>query len=169
MQPSLSHQYLTLARYATWSNARLYATISELMTDEYRETEPAEVDALLGLLNQLQVIGRLWLARLRGYDPGIDSMHERAHDELASLREAQVADDLELCDYVHGLGEEDLLRPIPYRMFDGSAHTNSQQELLLELFVHQHHLRGRVCELLHRINASAPELDYLQFERESGA
>ena len=77
------------------------------------------MDELFALLNSLLVTGRLWLARLRGYDPGIGSLQDRLYDEL---REAQVANDVALCDYAHGLAEDDLPRPIPYRDLHGTAH-----------------------------------------------
>ncbi len=167
MERLLHREFMSRVRYSTWANERLYAAVTAALTDEYEEATPAEVHRLLEPLNALLVTGRLWLARIQGHDPAISAADEDLYDELAMLREAQDADDIALCDYVHGLAEEDLLRPIPYRDFDDQPHTNAQHELLNELLVQQSHARGRVCQLLTDLGKRSPQLDFLQFLRDT--
>lgn len=169
MSDLLHRQFMSSARYGTWANERLYERVSVLLSDDDRDIPGDDARHLVGLLNQVLVVGRLWFARLRGYDPGIGSLDEWLYEDVEELRAAQAADDVELCDYLHGLAKEDMSRPIPYQDLNGEAHANSQQELLVELFASQDHFRGRICERLYALRAEPPELDYLAFLRETGA
>lgn len=164
----LLHRYLmTWARYGVWANEAMYEAVTSWQADAYQEPALRDVADVHSVLNRLLVTGRLWLARLHGYEPGISALDEELYEDLEALREAQVADDVVLCDYVHGLAEEDLLRPIPYRDLDGTPHTNAQHELLAELFSQQAQMRGRTCQLLSEIGDHNLDLDFLQFLRDT--
>lgn len=167
MERLLHREFMTWARYIAWANARLHESVARWAGDEAAEP-PTEVGTrLLALLNELLVTQRVWLARLQGYEAGVDAPDALLYDEFEALREAQLADDVALCDYVHGLAEEDMPRPVPYRDFDGTAHTNAQRELLAGLCLRQAQLRGRICELLRGFERPEPGLDFLDFLRDT--
>lgn len=167
MERLLHRFFMTSARYGAWANEVLYEAVTTVPAEAYPELAADDVQRFCGVLNSLLVTGRLWFTRLQGYELEIDSMEEELYDDLELLCDAQLADDVELCNYVHGLAEEDMLRPIPYRDLDGAPHTNAQHELLAELFSQQALIRGRTCQLLSEAHARQPALKYLQFLRET--
>ncbi len=168
MERLLHRQFMTSARYATWADERVYQAVTASLADEHWDISRHNVQSLAGLLNSLLMVGRLWLALLRGHDQGIASLDEPLYEDLEELREAQVADDVELCDYVHGLAEERDAATDSYQALDSTPHADSQQELLVELCAQQVHFRGRVCERVSVLDAEQPDLDYFEFLRKTG-
>lgn len=163
MQASLHGHFRTCARYNLWATERLYTVCAGLTESAYRQRCPISGRSLHGVLNHLLVINRLWLARLRGYESDIVSVHEELHDDLESLRDATVAEDVILYDYVHGLSEEDLMRPVAYRNLAGEAHANAQAEMLTHLFSRQIEHRGEACGLVERTEEVPPKLGFIRF------
>lgn len=161
------HTYLRqLARYSEWANGRLYEACSRLDQQRYRpHTDPSSIHALL---NRLLVVDRLTLARLAGYDPGIDSLDEELHDRYPPLLDALLAEDVALVEQVRRLSEETLGQPVSYVDLDGSRHTNSQLELVTELLEQQAQLRGAIAERLASAGQTVPDLCFSRFVREAG-
>jgi uncharacterized damage-inducible protein DinB len=159
----LLHQYFRLlVRYNAWANQRVCDRCAAMDDAQYRNARTASGKTAHELLNVRLATDRTWLDRLRGYVADERSIGEELHATVEALREAQLAEDIELIDYVEALSEEDLLRPTAYETGSGEHHTNAQYELLSHLFTDQTAWRGRVSELLH----PAPDLDMLSFFRD---
>jgi uncharacterized damage-inducible protein DinB len=160
----LLHQYFRLlARYNTWANARIYDACAALDDSEYRAARPPCGASVHELLNLRLAADRLWISRLHGYLADERTLGEELHETLDALRGAQLAEDVELFEYVDGLGEEDLLRPTAFETGAGEHHSNAQYEILTHLLADQTGWRGRVTQLL----PSAPDLDMLTFFAET--
>jgi uncharacterized damage-inducible protein DinB len=160
----LLHQYFRLlARYNTWANARIYDSCAALSEHEYREPRGPSASSAHQLLNFRLATDRLWISRLRGYLGDERAIGEELHETIEALREAQLAEDVELFEYVDGLAEEDLLRPTAFETVTGEHHSNAQYELLTQLLADQMGWRGRMTQLL----PSPPGLDMLAFFAET--
>ncbi|HEU4617723.1 MAG TPA: DinB family protein [Gammaproteobacteria bacterium] len=145
----LLHQYFrVLARYNAWANPRLYDACAALDDDAYREARTPAGKSAHELLNLRLATDRLWLSRLQGYLADDRMVEEELHETLEDLREAQLAEDVELFEYVDSLAEEDLLRPTTFELSSGERRTNAQYELLTHLLTDQTAWRGRMRELL---------------------
>jgi uncharacterized damage-inducible protein DinB len=160
----LLHQYFRLlARYNTWANARVYDACAALDERDYRTPRTPSGLSAHDLLNVRLATDRLWLSRLRGYSADERTIGEELHETLEALREAQLAEDVELFEYVDGLAEEDLLRPTAFETGAGEHHSNAQYEILTHLLADQTGSRGRVSQLL----PSVPDLGMLRFFAET--
>jgi uncharacterized damage-inducible protein DinB len=160
----LLHPYFRLlARYNTWANARIYDACATLDDDQYRAPVPPSGRSAHTLLNIRLATDRLWNSRLQGYLADERTVGEELHETLEALRNAQLAEDVELFEYVDGLAEEDLLRPTAFETGAGEHHSNAQYEILTHLFADQTGWRGRMIQLL----PSPPDLDMLTFFAET--
>ena len=162
----LLHQYFrVLVRYNAWANSRLYARCGALDENAYRNGPAASGRSVHELLTARLASDRLWLARLAGYADYELAVGAPSYASLDELREAHLAQDVELFEYVDALAEEDLLRPTRYETGEHEAHTNAQYELLTHLFAEQVADRGRIADCLR----PAPDLDVLTFLRDAEA
>lgn len=160
----LLHQYFRLlVRYNAWANRRLYDRFGALDEAAYRSARLPSGRTAHQLLNARLAADRLWFARLNGYAADERSLGDQLHESFEGLRDAQLAEDVELFEYVHGLAEEDLLRPTSYDGASGERHTNAQYELLTHLAAEQVGARAVSSRLLH----PAPDLDMLTFFRDA--
>ncbi len=156
----LLHRYFRLlARYNAWANRRVYDRVLGMHQAAYGTLRSPGGRSLVELLDARLGDDRLWRARLGGYAAYERAVGAPAYDDLGQLRDAQLAEDVDLFEYVDGLAEEDLLRPTSYDTDAGETHTHAQHELLTHLFTEQIAARARVCELLH----PAPDLEMLTF------
>lgn len=163
----LLHQYFRmLTRYNAWANARLYECCSQLDSGVYRTSADGTGRSILDVLNARLAQDKLWSSRLQGYVAESTTVEEDTHADFATLRDAQLGEDVGLTEHVDGLAEEDLLRPIAYEE-DGEAHTNAQHELLTHLAAEQIGDRARVTQLIESAGAAAPDLAMLTFLRDA--
>lgn len=167
MNRTLHKHFRMCARYNSWANQQLYDACAKLSEGTYKQPRPALFKSIHGVLNHILVVDRIWLARLNGYDTGISTLEEELHDDFRSLRDARVAEDVILSDYVHGLSDEDLERPIAYRNLADEPHANSQYEILAHLFNHQSHHRGQVNDHISQSEVSPPDLSLIDFLRQT--
>jgi uncharacterized damage-inducible protein DinB len=160
----LLHSYFRLiARYNAWANGRLYEHLGGLTEKAHRSTVKSRGAAAQRLLNARLAADKLWLARLNGYEAYERAVGEELPLELDELRDAQLAQDVELLEYVETLAEEDLLRPTSYDSESGERHTNAQYEILSHLFADQIASRARLGDLLE----PAPDLAMLSYFRDT--
>ncbi len=156
----LLHQYFRLlARYNAWANRQIYDRILGMHEAAYGALRANDGRTLVETLDARLADDRLWRARLGGYGAYEQAVGAPAYDNLSELRDAQLAEDVDLFEYVDGLAEEDLLRPTSYETEANETHTHAQYELLTHLFAAQIGARARVCERLQ----PAPDLEMLTF------
>lgn len=156
----LLHQYFrVLARYNTWANARIYDACTCLDEDAYRRPRTPSGPTAHSLLNVRLATDRVWASRLRGYLADERTIGQELHVSLDALRQAQLAEDVELVEYVDSLAEEDLLRPTAFQTGIGEHHSNAQYEILTHLFADQTGWRGKMSLLL----PAPPDVDMLTF------
>lgn len=158
-----------LAAYNAWANRRLYDAAAQLGDAEYRADRGAFFKSVHGTLNHLLVTDRIWMKRFTDEGDAPDRLDAILFENLAELRPAREVEDGRIIRYVEGLGPEALTRTISYRR--ASTPERFVQPLapaLLHLFNHQTHHRGQVHALLTGLTGSAPSIDLLPFQRESG-
>lgn len=158
-----------LAAYNAWANRRLYDAAAQLGDAEYRADRGAFFKSVHGTLNHLLVIDRIWMKRFTDEGDAPDRLDAILFENLAELRPARETEDGRIIRYVESLGPEALTRTISYRRV--STPERFVQPLapaLLHLFNHQTHHRGQVHALLTGLAGSAPSIDLLPFQRESG-
>ena len=158
-----------LAAYNRWANVRLYAAAAALPDERYRAECGVFFGSLHGTLNHLLVTDRIWMRRFTGEGEAPDRLDAILFDELPALRTAREAEDERIVAYVRTLDDAALAGTIHYRRVS-SPEPISQPlaSALLHVFNHQTHHRGQAHACLTRLGGTAPVLDLLFFQRETG-
>jgi len=161
--------FTMLASYNRWANGRLYDAAHALPDADYRADLGAAFGSVHGTLNHLLVADRIWLSRMSGTGEAPARLDAILADDPDELRAERAETDAALVAYVAGLSAEDLARPFTYtRATSPEPVTQPLAPALLHVFNHQTHHRGQVHALLTRVAGTAPALDLVFYQRETG-
>lgn len=157
---SLCAQFVLMAEYNQWMNARVYAAAGRLSREEFARNRGAFFGSILGTLNHLVVADLTWLRRFAAHParpPVLDALEgwpvptalaQVLFDELEPLREQRQQMDRLIRDWAGMLRDDDLGQPLSYRNMQGVAARRPFSSLVLHFFNHQAHHRGQVSTLL---------------------
>jgi uncharacterized damage-inducible protein DinB len=91
-------------------------------------------------------------------------------EDLPGLRAAREAEDDRIARYIDGLTDADLAGRFRYRTITNPRDIEQPlQPALMHFFNHQTHHRGQAHCLLTGLTGTAPSLDLLAYQRETGA
>jgi uncharacterized damage-inducible protein DinB len=162
-------RYVTFANYNQWANRRVYAAASRLTDTQYREDRGAFFRSVHGTLNHLLVADRLWLGRLTGESASPIALDAIVHEDLAELAAAREREDARICAFAAGLDAARIDAPFRYMRASTGEYFEAELGAMLDhVFNHQTHHRGQVHAMLTALVGTAPELDLLYFQRETG-
>jgi uncharacterized damage-inducible protein DinB len=164
-----AEQLRSFADYNAWATARVYDAVAGLPAGEAeRPRAGAFFHSILGTLNHLLVVDRIWMGRIEGDPPARIVLDETVSEDLAELRALQRAEVERIRAFCGGLDETALSRVVQYSSGDGRAFADPLGRLLAHLFNHQTHHRGQLHALLLEAGAKPPPLDYLYYLRKAG-
>lgn len=155
-----------MAAYSTWANRRLMVACGGLSAAAFEANRGAYFGSLLGTLNHLLAVDRIWLKRLTGEGEAPDRLDAILYDSFETLRPARDAEDERIAAYVASLTEAELAVRMTFRTMGGREVAHSRDEVLSHLFNHQTHHRGQAHNLLSQLGQAAPPLDLIYFLRE---
>jgi uncharacterized damage-inducible protein DinB len=158
-----------MAGYNAWANERVYDAAAGLSHSDYRADRGAFFKSVHGTLNHLLVTDRIWMQRFTGTGDAPTRLDAILFDDLSDLRAARRAEDQRIESYVAELDEARLNGLLRYRTI--SNPTDFEQPLastLIHFFNHQTHHRGQVHALLTGLTGTAPSLDLIMFQRQTG-
>jgi len=160
-----------LAGYNAWANGRIYEAAAQLPDSDYRANRGAFFKSLHGTLNHLLVADRIWMKRFTGDGDAPSALDLIPYETLPELWVARQREDRRICDFVESLDDATLSQRFRYTTITNPA--TVEQELgpaLDHFFNHQTHHRGQAHCILTMIggNKSAPSLDLVLFQRETG-
>ena len=163
-------RYRMFAGYNEWANARLYDAASKLSDTDYRADRGAFFKSMHGTLNHILAGDRIWLRRFTGEGTHPDRLDAILFEDFAELRAARRAEDQRIIGFAAGLTPERLEAVFRYTTMTAPVSTYEQPlaPALDHFFNHQTHHRGQAHGLLTAITGSAPSLDLLVFQRETG-
>lgn len=163
----MKRHFAMMAAYNRWANVRLYDMAAALPDELYRKPIGVYFKSLHGTLNHLLTGDRIWMRRLEGKGDHPDKLNATVHDDLVSLREARLAEDQRIVDFVDSLDDADFEKSWDYKMLNGTPRRQYVREILAHLFNHQTHHRGQAYAALTALGVSEPEpLDLLLMLRE---
>jgi uncharacterized damage-inducible protein DinB len=158
-----------MAGYNAWANERVYDAAAGLSDSDYRADRGAFFKSVHGTLNHLLVTDCIWMRRFTGTGDAPTRLDAILFDDLSDLRAARRAEDQRIESYVGELDEARLNGLLRYRTI--SNPTDFEQPLastLIHFFNHQTHHRGQVHALLTGLTGTAPSLDLIMFQRQTG-
>jgi uncharacterized damage-inducible protein DinB len=157
------------AAYNAWANRRLYDAAAGLGEADYRADRGAFFGSVRGTLNHLLVADRIWMHRFTGEGPRYSALDTVLHDGLADLRAAREREDARIAAFVDTLDATALAGTISYTTIaKPEPITQPLVPALAHFFNHQTHHRGQAHALLTGLQAAAPSLDLIMFQRETG-
>ena len=166
---AFNNNFLQLADYNKWANARLYAAALDLPEQAYRQPVGVFFGSLHGTLNHLLLTDRLWLKRLTGEGEHPNQLNAIIHEDRDELTRARIAEDLRLISVIERYDEAALATVHTYRTTSGNPQSQILSDILLHLFNHQTHHRGQAHACLSILtSAEPPALDLLLFQRAPG-
>lgn len=153
----MKRHFSTLAAYNCWANVRLYDMAAALPDELYRKSTGVYFKSLHGTLNHLLTADRIWMHRLEGKGDYPDRLDATIHDDLPSLREARVAEDQRIVNYIESLEDADFDKPCTYKMLSGRSLQQPVRDILAHLFNHQTHHRGQAHAALTVLGVAQPK------------
>jgi uncharacterized damage-inducible protein DinB len=162
--------YKMFAAYNAWANRILYAEAAALTPAACRENKGAFFGSLHGTLNHILAADRIWMKRFTGSGDVPGRLDAILFEDVEELRQARIAEDQRIIDWIDSLEEQDLAKTISYVTVANPVQIS--QPLgpgLAHFFNHQTHHRGQCHTILTSLGRPSLVLDLLYFLRAEGA
>lgn len=141
-----------LFAYDEWAIARSLGSI-----------DPSDASKARLLLSHILLAEKIWLTRLRGQDSSaIPTFEEYSIDECREMAEELHRG---YADFIEGLSETDLTRPLTYKNTRGDEFTTPIGEILTHVGLHGIYHRGQISWLVRESGGTAVNTDYITFTR----
>jgi len=161
MSASISFGLLSeLFDHNYWARDRQLETCASLTEEQYLRPLGNSFPSLRDTLTHLLAVEWLWLERWRGLAPRTLLAPEE-FPTLDALSERWQAVEREMREYVAGLTEEALERPLTYVNTRGKTWTYALGRMILHLLEHQCYHRGQVTALFRQLGVTPPKVDFL--------
>ncbi|MFD1329477.1 DinB family protein [Mycoplana ramosa] len=165
----LNH-YKMFAAYNAWANRILYAEAAALSPTALRENKGAFFGSLLGTLNHILVADRIWMRRFTGSGDVPARLDAILFEDIDVLRQARIAEDQRIIDWIGSLDEKRLADTISYVTVTNPVQMSQPLgPALAHFFNHQTHHRGQCHAILTSLGRPSLVLDLLYFLRAEGA
>lgn len=159
MSASLLTQFHTLARYNRRANRVLYEACAELSADELALDREAFFKSILGTLNHILVVDRIWLDRFTRTEREVPELNSILHHDFAELRAARQAEDDRIVEFCEDLQIAFLSSRFQYKDHSGMFRQDNADLLVMHFFNHQTHHRGQIHHMLVQTGAGELSLD----------
>jgi uncharacterized damage-inducible protein DinB len=154
--------FLQLYDYTEWANDRVLNAVAELTDEQFTQIVGGSFPSLRETVAHLVVVEWVWLARWKGTSPGGGPAWMHA-DTLAPFRDALRAVEAERAEFLAGLTDDDLERPIRYTSLSGNSGENPLGVLMQHVANHSTFHRGQVVSMIRQVGGVPPASDFLDF------
>lgn len=156
-------------RYGDWANERILRAAAGLPDEKLDAAFDMGVGTLRRTLIHILAGEAVWIERWQGRAetpwPNQDEPLSVA-EIVARLRATHQPRDA----FLASLNAQDLSRIVTYRDSLGERFTARLEDMILQMCVHSTHHRAQAVNMLRRLGADAPDLDYMYWVRKpSGA
>jgi uncharacterized damage-inducible protein DinB len=160
----IADQMRKLFDYNYWAWRRVFASIKKLDPADYMAVRPVfnQDDSLHRLLVHSLAAESIWLARCHGHSPNAlldlaDFPDFPAVEELW----ATVEDDWQ--NFLRGLNDTDLVRPVEYRNTRGNGFTLTLVDIVQHVANHATEHRSQITPILFQLGQPTQPLDFMLF------
>lgn len=160
--------FVNFAAYNQWANERIYAAVSTLSDDAYRQDRGMFFASFHGTLNHLLLTDYMWLHRIEGEGPLPQKLDDILHEDFEELRAVRVETDERIKRVVGGFADDAFDTEYSYNTVSYGPRTDILADMFAHLFNHQTHHRGQIHNCLTQEGLDAPPLDLILFKREKG-
>ncbi|WCM49393.1 DinB family protein [Pseudomonas sp. WJP1] len=156
-----------LTDYKQWANQRLFDNLALLPPGEVEKERAGVFKNMIGTLNHIYVVDRIWQAHLEGRGHGFNTSHDLVHPELAVLRLAQQDVDRWYCNWSARQTDASLDKPLRFTFVSGESGTMTAGAMLMHVVNHASYHRGWVIQMYFEIPAMPPMTDMPIYLRET--
>jgi uncharacterized damage-inducible protein DinB len=151
-------------RYSEWANDQLLRAAAGLNDEKLDQSFDMGRGSLRKTLLHLWAGESVWLARWMGKTetPWPD---EEAKANIPNIDERFKGVYSDRDAFLKTVGDADLERVIPYRDSKGTLYKASLGDMIMQGIVHSIHHRAQAVNMLRRLGATAPEVDYMYWVR----
>jgi uncharacterized damage-inducible protein DinB len=149
-----------LVDYNYWARDRQLAVCAALSQEQFQRPLGNSFSSGRNTLVHLVGAEWVWLERCRGRSPRALPLAGE-FPTLAAIVDRWRGIEHGLCEYVAGLKEEALARPLTYTNLTGETWTYPLWRTLLHLLNHQTYHRGQVATLLRQLGMQPTPVDLL--------
>ncbi|TGT43654.1 DinB family protein, partial [Mesorhizobium sp. M8A.F.Ca.ET.167.01.1.1] len=135
--------FMMFAAYNQSANGRLYEAAGDLGEDELGRDVGAVFGAMLGTLNHLLAVDRVWMKRFTGEGDAPSNTAAILYRALPALKQAREAEDKRIVDWLGGMSDKALAGRFSYMTTDMRTVSQRLAPALSHLFNHQTHHRGQ--------------------------
>jgi uncharacterized damage-inducible protein DinB len=154
----------SLLRYGDWANERILRAAANLPDDKLDAPFDMGLGTLRRTLIHILAGEAVWIERWQGRaeTPWPDQNERLAVAEIADrLRATHQPRDA----FLASINAPELGRSVTYRDSLGERYAARLEDMLLQLCIHSAHHRAQAVNMLRRLGADAPELDYMYWVR----
>jgi uncharacterized damage-inducible protein DinB len=146
--------------YNYWARDRQLQACAALTEEQFLRPLGGSFPSLRDTLAHLVAVEWLWLERWRGRSPRT-LLPPEEFPTLAAVRERWLVVEREMREYLAGLSDEALERPITCISTRGQAWTYPLWRMIVHLLNHQTYHRGQVTTYLRQLGAEPAKVDFL--------
>ena len=153
-----------LFEYNYWARDRQLQACATLTQNQFLRPMGSSFSSLRDTLAHLVGAEWVWLERWRGRSPTMLAAEEFAAKKfptLVTVQDRWRAVERDVREYLAGLTEEALTRPLTYINLKGETWTYPLWQTLFHVVNHQTYHRGQVTTLLRQLGAQPAQIDYL--------
>ena len=161
----MKQHFMMFATYNQWANGRLYDAAADLAEEELGRDVGAFFGSMLGTLNHLLAVDRVWMKRFTGEGDAPSNTATILYRALPALRSARVAEDKRIVDWVDGMSEKAIAGRFSYMTVDMRTVSQRLSPALGHFFNHQTHHRGQAHMVLTMLGRPSVPLDLMLFQR----
>jgi len=146
--------------YGYWANQKLFDVLAEFTDEQFTQAVAGSYGSVRNTLVHVLSAEWGWLDRCGGAPRG-PALKAPDYPTVASLRDRWKQIEQHVREFLSGLRDEDLDRPVEWVIGVGPKHTSRLSELLHHAAIHGVHHRGQVALLLRSLGYTPGNFDIL--------
>lgn len=149
--------------YHIWATNRLYDSISQISTEDYKKDVGLFFKSIHGTLNHLLVVEKIWLSRLleKVYIP--KSLAEELEENRDALKFELLQSITNWNSWIQSFDESNWQNIFRYQTMRGIEAELYYCDVVHHNMNHRTHHRGQITAAITQLGLPAPEIDYVYF------
>ncbi|WP_313117269.1 DinB family protein [Ectopseudomonas guguanensis] len=148
-----------LSQYKGWADQLFFDSLRELPAQELSRERAGPIKTMIGVLNHIYVIDRIWQAHLQHRDHGFTSRQALPYPDLAELCQAQREVDDWYVAWSSQQSESSLKEVLDFVFVSGNPGSMPAGSMLLHVVNHATYHRGWLVQMYFEIPAMPPLTD----------
>jgi uncharacterized damage-inducible protein DinB len=156
-----------LYEYDRWANFRTIEVVAPLTSEQLKKNMDSSFESIHGTLVHILSADKIWLDRWTGKTPA--PLKADSFPAIEALKKQWDMYYLEIGNFMSGLTDDVLLKPLRYTDFRGNVH---DQPLCLQMqhkVNHTSYHRGQIVTMLRQLNVKPVGTDFINFLRQKEA